>query len=300
MYRVCLQCGGPGFDPWVWKIPWRSEWLPTPVLLPGEFRRQRSLVGYTPWGHEESDMTERLTLSLPVAVRDETEAFHCLMILSEFCWSLCLQSFWTCRPSVTAGLKLSSLQPSCWGSLFPPPPHILCDGLRLSQAQHVSHTTPSAWEVSLRLGAEHAAILRGSPRASGEAVSAVSLRWTCYTWPPPASLPPCHGWSAWHEREDAPRRPFRVKTGSTPCTCSADHPLSGPDASLLRSAPPLLPGPQPVGILTSHRDEDSLRQGPRGPHPCILRWCSIKVCGRNGQANEGKMHHSGFFVLFFQ
>ena len=35
--------------------------LPTPVLLPGEFHGQRSLVGYSPWGHKESDMTERLT-----------------------------------------------------------------------------------------------------------------------------------------------------------------------------------------------------------------------------------------------
>ena len=35
---------------------------PTPVFLPGEFHGQRSLVGYRPWGHKESDMTERLTL----------------------------------------------------------------------------------------------------------------------------------------------------------------------------------------------------------------------------------------------
>ena len=33
----------------------------TPVFLPGEFRRQRSLVGYSPWGHNELEMTERLT-----------------------------------------------------------------------------------------------------------------------------------------------------------------------------------------------------------------------------------------------
>ena len=32
-----LQCGRPGFDPWVGKIPWRKERLPTPVSLPGEF-----------------------------------------------------------------------------------------------------------------------------------------------------------------------------------------------------------------------------------------------------------------------
>ena len=33
--RICLQCGRPGFKPWVGKIPWRREWLPTPVFWPG-------------------------------------------------------------------------------------------------------------------------------------------------------------------------------------------------------------------------------------------------------------------------
>ena len=42
-----------GFNPWVGKIPWRREWQPTPVFLPGE-----SLVGYSPWGHKELDTTE--------------------------------------------------------------------------------------------------------------------------------------------------------------------------------------------------------------------------------------------------
>ena len=46
------------FDPWVGKIPWRREWQPTLVFLPGEFHGQRSLVGYSPWGRKESDMTE--------------------------------------------------------------------------------------------------------------------------------------------------------------------------------------------------------------------------------------------------
>ena len=44
--------------PWVMKIPWRREWLPTPVFLLGEFHGQRSLVGYSPWGLKESDTTE--------------------------------------------------------------------------------------------------------------------------------------------------------------------------------------------------------------------------------------------------
>ena len=52
---VCLQCRRPGFNPSVRKIPWRRKWQPTPVLLPGEPHGGRSLVGYSPWGHKESD-----------------------------------------------------------------------------------------------------------------------------------------------------------------------------------------------------------------------------------------------------
>ena len=40
-----------------------STWLPTPVFLPGESHGQKSLVGYSPRGHKESDTTEWLTLS---------------------------------------------------------------------------------------------------------------------------------------------------------------------------------------------------------------------------------------------
>ena len=46
------------FDPWVGKIPWRRKWQPTPVFMPGESHGQRSLVGYSPRGHKESDLTE--------------------------------------------------------------------------------------------------------------------------------------------------------------------------------------------------------------------------------------------------
>ena len=47
-----------GFDPWVRKIPWRREWLPTQVFLPGESRGQKRLARHSPQGHRESDMTE--------------------------------------------------------------------------------------------------------------------------------------------------------------------------------------------------------------------------------------------------
>ena len=54
------QCRRYRFNPWVGKIPWRREWLPTPVSLPGEFHGQRSLADYSPWSSKESDMTEPL------------------------------------------------------------------------------------------------------------------------------------------------------------------------------------------------------------------------------------------------
>ena len=38
----------------------RRQWHPTPVLLPGKSHGWRSLVGCSPWGRQESDMTERL------------------------------------------------------------------------------------------------------------------------------------------------------------------------------------------------------------------------------------------------
>ena len=55
--RIHLQCRRSGFNPWVGKISWRRESLPTPVFWPGEFHAL-----YSPWGHKESDTTEWLSL----------------------------------------------------------------------------------------------------------------------------------------------------------------------------------------------------------------------------------------------
>ena len=56
----CRKCKRHGFHPWVGKIPWRRAWQPTPIFLPGESHRQRSLEGYTPQGrragHSWSDL----------------------------------------------------------------------------------------------------------------------------------------------------------------------------------------------------------------------------------------------------
>ena len=59
------------FDPWVGKMPWRRKWQSTPVFLPGELHGQRSLVGYSPWGHK------RVKHDL---VTKQPQQQHCLVI----------------------------------------------------------------------------------------------------------------------------------------------------------------------------------------------------------------------------
>ena len=59
--RPSLQCRRPGYDSWVGEIPWRRKCQPSPVFLPGESHGQRSLAGYSPWGHKELGTTEWLT-----------------------------------------------------------------------------------------------------------------------------------------------------------------------------------------------------------------------------------------------
>ena len=55
----CRRCKSHRFYAWVWKIPWRRKWQPTPIFLPGESHGQRSLVGSQ--GCRESDRTGRIT-----------------------------------------------------------------------------------------------------------------------------------------------------------------------------------------------------------------------------------------------
>ena len=93
--RIQLQYRRPGFNPWVGKIPWRRKWQPTPVCLPGEFLEQRKLVGYSPWGHNESDRTEWHTFTLTFKIRPDLtlfgNSFPCLFLYFQrykYHWSL--------------------------------------------------------------------------------------------------------------------------------------------------------------------------------------------------------------------
>ena len=54
---VKIPPANAGLIPGVGKMPWRRKWQPTPVLLPGEFHGQRSLVGYRPWGRKETQLS---------------------------------------------------------------------------------------------------------------------------------------------------------------------------------------------------------------------------------------------------
>ena len=62
------------------------KWQPTPVFLPGEFQGQRSLVGYSPWGHKKLDMTEWLTLEKEKKVY--SVFFHLLHLPRRRQWQL--------------------------------------------------------------------------------------------------------------------------------------------------------------------------------------------------------------------
>ena len=62
-------CRRHGFDPSVGKIPWRREWQPIPVFLPGEFHGQSSFMDKSPWGCKESDMSEELTHTIIIINR---------------------------------------------------------------------------------------------------------------------------------------------------------------------------------------------------------------------------------------
>ena len=54
----------------------RRQWHPTPVLLPGKSHGRRSLVGYSPWGCEESGTTERLPFTFHFHALEKEMATH--------------------------------------------------------------------------------------------------------------------------------------------------------------------------------------------------------------------------------
>ena len=68
-------------NPWVGKISWRRKWQPTPVFLPGKSHGWRNLVGYSPWGPKELDMTEQLHTWLLLLLTQYIFFLVCLLSL---------------------------------------------------------------------------------------------------------------------------------------------------------------------------------------------------------------------------
>ena len=64
--RICLQCGIPGFDPWVGKMPQRREWKPTLVFLPGKSPQTEEPGGRLSMG---SQATEQVSTGTPLTQR---------------------------------------------------------------------------------------------------------------------------------------------------------------------------------------------------------------------------------------
>ena len=96
-----LQCGWPEFDPWVRKLLWRRKWLRTPAFLLGEFHGQRSLEGYSLWGHKELDTTEQLTLSIwLLSMHSFYTSFVFIIICGSISWFIHLTIHSYIYPSV--------------------------------------------------------------------------------------------------------------------------------------------------------------------------------------------------------
>ena len=79
---TCLEGrhGRHKFNPWVRKIPWRRKWQPIPLFLPGKSHGWRRLVGYSPWGHKESDMSEQLSIQVN---KNKTNSYVRLFLRSQ-------------------------------------------------------------------------------------------------------------------------------------------------------------------------------------------------------------------------
>ena len=155
--RQCRRQKRQGFDPWVGKILWRRKQQPTPVFLPGESHGQRSLKGYSPWGHKELDTTKRLRSSImPLIIFNVFLQSNVLEIYFLVYYNIISSSLYCC----------CSVCPTPWDPMDCSPPGfpVLYHILEISQA-HVhwaddaiqpshllSSPSPSAFSLSQHQG----------------------------------------------------------------------------------------------------------------------------------------------------
>jgi len=92
------------------RVSGRRQWHPTPVLLPGKSHGRKSLVGCSPWGREESDMTERLPFHFSSKPRGSQVTWDLLftIMLEVFCLFLVFDLlFLTSIPSLHSSLLIN-------------------------------------------------------------------------------------------------------------------------------------------------------------------------------------------------
>ena len=104
LVKIHLQCGRPRFDPWVGKIPWRRERLPTPVFWPGEFHGL-----YSPRGCRESATAETLTF---------TSLSHLGPVSCSFSFTVPLRLSFSVPSGRCRGLKAVTSSAYCYGTHF--------------------------------------------------------------------------------------------------------------------------------------------------------------------------------------
>ena len=73
-----------------WEDPLSRKWQPTPVFLPGDSHGQRSLVGYSPWGHKELDMPEVTEHACMHAYNTCMDLCVVLCVCASVCADLCV------------------------------------------------------------------------------------------------------------------------------------------------------------------------------------------------------------------
>ena len=205
--EFACNAGDVGSGPWVRKIPWRREWQPTSVFLPGESHGQRSLAGYSPWGCKESNTVEQLSNeNEPLGAADHLLRVH----FSDNCLSqpIANLSLWTAsspqtkffHPCLRALAILSDCK-SLPGPSANPTSHTHC-WTTASQSLHLcipvtSSGKPSLTTPSPRWGfpdssvgkesacnAEDPGLIPGLGRSPGEGIG-YSLQ---YSWASPAAL----------------------------------------------------------------------------------------------------------------
>ena len=118
--------------PWVGKIPWRRERLPTPVLLSGEFHGQKSLTSYSPWGCKQFDTTEQLS-------RTHSEQWVCVLLI------------YVCAAAAAAAKSLQLCPPLCDPIDGSPPGSPVPGILQVRILEWVAISFSSAWKWKVKV-----------------------------------------------------------------------------------------------------------------------------------------------------